>query len=238
MQTCASHRKKLFIRDTPVIDQEASYARVIGLLISNRSLDFNVILTSGLSAYPPWMFDPTGHTRLAKSKSTLKKSLQGDIPTRAIESNVTVIDGSAVLSTIDWPANGTVQSFIDRVKYYAAAKLKDHDIHMIFDSHWEYSHCSSNSTARKDRSTCSMVHQLNRDFPLPPRDVVLSVTKTRCNWTSSFFRTSRRIGNTYPTPHIINWCWLDKTPLKHPFLNDKFILSLTWLPLMKRQKLW
>ena len=32
---------------------------LIGLFISNRSLDFNAILASELSAYPPLMFDPT-----------------------------------------------------------------------------------------------------------------------------------------------------------------------------------
>ena len=184
VKTCASRKKKLLIGDTPVIDQEAIYARVIGLLISNRSLDFNVILASELSAYPPSMFDPTGNMRLAKSKSTLKKSLQVEIPTRAIESNVTVIDGSAVLWTIDWPANGTVQSFIDRVKCYVAAKLKDHDVHLIFDRYYDY---STKSAARKDRSTCSRVHQLNRDFPLPPRDVVLSVTKNKMQLNKLIF---------------------------------------------------
>ena len=55
-----THKKKLPIGDTPVIDQGDIYARVIGLFISNSSLDFNVILTSELSAYPPLMLDPTG----------------------------------------------------------------------------------------------------------------------------------------------------------------------------------
>ena len=114
----AERSSKKLIIETPVIDYEAIYAQVIGLLISNRSLDFNVILASPLSAYPPTMFDPTGHMRLAKSKSTRKKSLQGEIPTRSIQSNVTVIDDSFALWTIDWPANDTVRSFIDRLKYY------------------------------------------------------------------------------------------------------------------------
>ena len=73
-----THKKKLPIEETPVIDQEVIYARLIGLFISNRSLDFNAILASELSAYPPLMFDPAG-------QSTLKKSLQVDIPTPAIE---------------------------------------------------------------------------------------------------------------------------------------------------------
>ena len=63
-----------------MIEQEAIYSRVISLLISNRALDFNVILPSEFSAYSPSMFDPTGHMRLDKSKSTMKKSLQVEMP--------------------------------------------------------------------------------------------------------------------------------------------------------------
>ena len=73
-----THKKKLPIGDTPVIGQEVVYARLIGLFISNRSLDFNAILASEMSAYPALMLDPTG-------QSTLKKSLQVGIPTPAIE---------------------------------------------------------------------------------------------------------------------------------------------------------
>ena len=73
-----TYKKKFQIEDTPVIDQEVIYARLIGLVISDRSLDFNAILASELSAYPPLMFDPTG-------QSTLKKSLQVEMPTPAIE---------------------------------------------------------------------------------------------------------------------------------------------------------
>ena len=73
-----TQKKKLPIEDTPVIDQEVIYARLIGLFNSNMSLDFNAILASEFSAYPPLMFDSTG-------QSTLKKSLQVEIPTPAIE---------------------------------------------------------------------------------------------------------------------------------------------------------
>ena len=79
-----------------------------------------------------------------------------------------------MLWAIDWPANGSVQSFIDHAKYFVAAKLKDQDVHLIFKGYYDY---STNSVAPENRSTCSRVHQLNRDFQLPPRDVVLSVTK-------------------------------------------------------------
>ena len=62
-----THKKRLPIGGTPVIDQEAIYAWVIGLFISNMSLDFNVTLTGELSAYPPLTLDPTGQSALKKS---------------------------------------------------------------------------------------------------------------------------------------------------------------------------
>ena len=57
-----------------------------------------------------------------------------------------------------------------------AAKLKDQDVHLIFRGYYAY---STKSLALEDRSTCSRVHQLNRDFQLPPRDIVLPLTKIK-----------------------------------------------------------
>ena len=64
-----------------------------------------------------------------------------------------------MLWAIDWPAKGTVQSFIDHVKCYVAAKLEDQDVHLIFKGYYAY---TTKSVALEDRSTCSRVHQLNR----------------------------------------------------------------------------
>ena len=47
-----TQKKKLPIEDTPVIDQDVMYARFIGLLISNRSMDFNAILAT----YNTWSY--------------------------------------------------------------------------------------------------------------------------------------------------------------------------------------
>ena len=43
---------------------------------------------------------------------------------------------------------------------YVVAKLKDHDVHLIFDRYYDY---SAKSAAQKDIRTCSRVHQLDRD---------------------------------------------------------------------------
>ena len=85
---------------------------------------------------------------------------------------------------MEWPANGTVQSFIDHVKCYVAAKLEDQDVHLIFKGYFVY---STKSLALEDRSTCSRVHQLNTDFQLPPRDIVLSVAKIKMQLNKLIF---------------------------------------------------
>ena len=65
-----------------------------------------------------------------------------------------------------------------------AAKLKDQDVHLIFKGYYAD---STKSVALEDRSTCSRVHQLNKDFQLPPRDVVLSVTKIKMQMNKLIF---------------------------------------------------
>ena len=46
------------VRDNAVIDQEAIYARVIGLIVSQRELDLTDVVSCELAAYPPSMFKP------------------------------------------------------------------------------------------------------------------------------------------------------------------------------------
>ena len=62
-----------------VIDQEALYARVIGLLVRQRDLNFQEVLATELTAYPPSTFHADGQTRVATGKSTLKKNIQVDV---------------------------------------------------------------------------------------------------------------------------------------------------------------
>ena len=140
-----------------------------------------------------------------------------------------------MLWVIDWPANGTVQPFIDHVKCYVLAKLKDHDVHLIFKGYYAY---STKSVALEDRSTCSRVHQLNRDFQLPPRDIVLSVTKIKMQLNKLIFEDilEDRSYLAHATQHH-RLILTGQDPTQQPFLKDKFILSLTWLHVTKRHTL-
>jgi len=60
------------------IDQEALYARVIGLLVRQRDINFQEVLATELTAYPSSTFHADGQMRVATGKSTLK-NIQVDV---------------------------------------------------------------------------------------------------------------------------------------------------------------
>ena len=51
----ASHKTYIPLGEHTVLDQEAIYDRVIGVLVSNRDLDLPDVLSTELAAYPPSM---------------------------------------------------------------------------------------------------------------------------------------------------------------------------------------
>ena len=103
--TFSGNRKAIKIGDVTVIDQEAIDVRVIGLMVSQRDVDFGQVLNYELPAYPPSMFHSDGSMRLATGKACLKKCLGVETSARVWgESSVIVVDVSAVLWTIHWPS--------------------------------------------------------------------------------------------------------------------------------------
>ena len=75
-------KKYALVGQHKIMDQEAIYARVICILVSNRDFDLQKVLSSELAAYPPSMFHPNGSMRLATSKSTLKNNLAVEVALR------------------------------------------------------------------------------------------------------------------------------------------------------------
>ena len=76
-------KKHISVGEHKVYNQELIYARVIGLLTSEKEIDFNFILSTELAAYPLSMFDEHGLMRSAQ-KSELKRNLQVLVSERAI----------------------------------------------------------------------------------------------------------------------------------------------------------
>ena len=178
MVTFASRKKHVLVGEHKVLDQEAIYARVIGLLVSNRDLDLAQVLSTELAAYPPYMFHPDGHTRMATGKSVLKKNLSMEVAFRELGSpTAVVIDVSAVLWTIDWPTKGSVQTFVEGFKVWLSSKLSESHTYLVFDRYRDFSIKSSTRAARD--TTSSRVHKLNMKSPLPARDSVLKCTKNK-----------------------------------------------------------
>ena len=53
MVTFNTKKKRLPVGEHAVIDQEAIYVRVIGLLVRQRDLNFQEVLATELTVYPP-----------------------------------------------------------------------------------------------------------------------------------------------------------------------------------------
>ena len=76
--------------------------------------------------------------RICKAYSKLKRSLQIEVLLRnAGDADATVIDGSALLWTVSWPADGSVADFIVNVKKRIASYLTNSDVYLIFDRYHE-----------------------------------------------------------------------------------------------------
>ena len=179
--TFGVQKKRLAVGDNVIINQEAIYARVLGLLVSQRDLDLQQVLATELTAYPPSMFTADGQMRIATGKSTLKKILQVEVSERLATSPTSmVVDASALLWTLNWPTHGTIETFITGFKVWLSKCLSETDVYLCFDRYFDY---STKSTTRSSRTNTTRVHQLNCKTRLPARDAVLknSANKKQLN---------------------------------------------------------
>ena len=128
--TFEEKKKRLRVAGHEVMDPEAIYNRVIGLLVSQRNLDLQGAFATEVTAYPPSMFDPDGTMRIA----TLKESLQVEISQRnAFTPTAIVVDVSALLWTLVWPVQGTVETFMTTFKLWLSERLTESDVYLCFD---------------------------------------------------------------------------------------------------------
>lgn len=115
-ETMAATCKSVRVGESKVYDLNSIYTRVIALLCSERDVDVREVLSHELAPVPTSMFTQEG-MRICTNKSMLKKLLQVEVSGRtACGADVMVIDGSALLWTIHWPADGTVADFIGNVR--------------------------------------------------------------------------------------------------------------------------
>ena len=155
------------------------YSRVIGIQASSRDIDIKKVLSHELAPVPTSMFHDSGAMRICKAKSDLKKRLAKEASSRCSTSNVaaSVLDGSAVLWVVHWPAKGVITDFVENFKGFLLKKLLDSDVYLIFDRYREY----STKSVTRDARTCeaSRVYQLTENTPLPSQKAVLTVSSNK-----------------------------------------------------------
>ena len=169
-------RKHVKVGAVKVFDTNLIYARVICLQVSGRDIDIKDVLGHELAPVPTSMFDDTGDMRIAKSKSTLKKILQVEVSDRvAGGANVSVLDGSAILWVVPWPADGSVKDYIANFKYAIGKRLRVEDVYLIFDRYYDY---STKSVTRGSRATgVSRAHHLQVNSKLLAQKILLTSSK-------------------------------------------------------------
>ena len=72
-------RRHISVDNHKIISQDLIYARALGLLVRNRDLNYQEILTHKLVAYPPALFEENGAMRVCKNKATLKNQLKIEV---------------------------------------------------------------------------------------------------------------------------------------------------------------
>lgn len=176
--TMHDKKKHVILGGKKLYDQEMIYARIIGLMSSNRPVPIDACLSTELAAYPPALFDPTGMMRVSK-KSNLKTALQITTSKRSASTvDTTVYDVSALLWTITWPT-GALRLYIDAVKAFVMQALKDENVVFVFDRYFEDSTKAYCRLLRQEKQGTSRVHILKSDMPTPPRSALLGVWKNK-----------------------------------------------------------
>ena len=178
VKTIADCHKFIKVGSKKVFDTTVIYSRVIGVQASSREIDIEKVISHELAPVPTSMFHDDGSMRICKGKSDLKKRLAIETSPRQCNSvNAVVLDGSAILWIVHWPAKGAVVDYIENFKKFLVKKLEDSDVYLIFDRYPDYSTKSVTRDARE--CTASRVFQLSEQAPLPPQNVILTVSKNK-----------------------------------------------------------
>ena len=111
-------------------------------------------------------------------KSVLKNKLSVQRPSRTAETpNEIVIDGCAVMWTVNWPAKETGEDFVNNFCETVLWKLKEANGNLVFDRYYDYSTKSGTRIARV-KSACRS-HNLSRYTQLPPQNMILTNTANK-----------------------------------------------------------
>jgi len=172
-----------------VYDTNLIFNIVIGLQASTRKVDIDNVLNHELAPIPTSMFFETGDLRIEKAKSVLQQQLQVVSPNEDHSDKFTccVLSESAMLYVSKWPANGTVNDFLNNFK----ALMKMYHVFLVFDRYNEFSTKSVTRSMRQ--SKVSKTHTLTKDMIFPAQSVALVLQKTRNSSSEPYVKTSVKI---------------------------------------------
>ena len=81
--TFADKSRKMKMNNKTV-DPETIYQRVMGIQMSERTLDYKEMFSTELNTFAPSLFNDDGTMRLIEDKSKLKRDIQVTIPARCV----------------------------------------------------------------------------------------------------------------------------------------------------------
>ena len=106
----------------------------------------------------------------------MKDKLQVEVSTRLTRSpDAIIIDGCALLWSVHWPVNGTVDDHAVNFMGIIGYHLRAGDVYLIFD---RYLRGSTKHVTRSNRAgkVASRKHQLNLHTPLSAQKVILNLS--------------------------------------------------------------
>ena len=155
------------------MDLEAIYTRAIGLLVSDRDINFLEVISYKLTGYPPVYFKEDGSPRSVKGKSSLRKCIDVTVNIRLWGiPTVIIIDFSAFLWTIMGPSNGTLKNGIDNFIKELKEKVRLSDVHLIMDRYWNYSRKSCSRKLQEELMT-SRPHTFYPNMPIIKKENII-----------------------------------------------------------------
>ena len=126
VKNVSDNKKHIKVGSQKVYDTSVIYSRVIGIQASSRDIDIKKVLSHGLAPVPTSMFHDSDAMRInLQRKIGLKKRLAKEASSRCSTSNVaaSLLDGSAVLWIVHWPAKGVIADFVENFKGFLLKKL-------------------------------------------------------------------------------------------------------------------
>jgi hypothetical protein len=88
-----------------------------------------------------------------------------------------VLDSSAILWVVRWPADESVKDYIANFEYAIGKRLPVEDVYLIFDRYYDY---STKSVTRGSRANgVSRVHHLQVNSKLPAQKILLASSKNK-----------------------------------------------------------